>query len=1343
MSPENKNERLIESLADREENLMQSEEPADSTLLQLKSDLDELQQQLRMPQAVDQFTEESACDRVVQAIEAIGREPSRKTRLDLQERLPVASTSHEASGSDLGVLAQYQLLEKLGEGGMGAVYKALHLKLEKIVALKVMTASRNLDQAAISRFEREKRAAGKLSHINIVTALDAGEVDGTHYLVMELLHGIDLGALVKQRGRLPIGASCELIRQAALGLQHGHDHNLVHRDVKPSNLMLTFPRNQDESPIVKVLDLGLALLDEAHREMAGELTSTGQVMGTLEYMAPEQASDTHSVDGRADIYSLGASLYKLLTGNAPFPGNLYRSQIKLLMALATEEPPPIAVLCPEIPAELSAVIHRSLAKKPEARFSTAREFAKALAQFSQPADVLTLVEFLATTPCEVSIDVNSPTFVSAQGTTKFDAVEQPALSSGNHPEKSKPAVTIAPVVQERPRRTGTDRRRPLGLITACSVLGMLIFAATYFFNVRTPHGELIIQSEFPGISVKIKREGKELVNDWRLSTGSDNQKRIETGPIEIDLPPDLDGDFKVTPKKLTLIQNGVEVVKIERKADAPQGPDIAKRPPTATAASMAAASPSGSAVKVARVDPVIPPAERDRVAAERWIGRGGTGLIVSTTSGVVEIKPGTKLPDGKFHFIGTRIPPPNLRGDDLQRLEGLQQLRDIGLAGAVLDTTGIEAIRQIPRLQNLFIDESATPTSALSGFSNLVFLRNIHLNGRQVDDEWRFLQNLPNLREVTLSNYQHVVGGFQKSSKFRQLREIYLSGEQTVDAKLVEDFQRNNPACRIVTGIPKRSIGRDPVLDAAEKLLAAGLTITAHDSLGADFTLTKPLLEDKTRPMFWGRMVTIPPATNLAADDLGHLSQFPMIWMTATGRQKADELVKNLPDDLIVEEINFFYSDLTDEGLGSLQRFAPLWLLNLHGTKVTLKGVEAYHKVRPESRILTDFGEFGTFINRDEQSSPKQEPLSGVDRGRVAAELWRKKGGGGVVATKLTGRFESFGPDHALPAEPFELFYAEGQIPRSMTDAELEQFADLTYLRRFAPYGENLENHSIRHLKRMPSLTTLGLERTRITTSALSELKSLIWLDELWISGNLVDDNWKFVEQLPNLRTLWICNFQPSALDWKRFEQLRQLREIHFVYADPAASDTAAVIELQKRNPLCRILFSKDKISALGQDPVREAVRKLVQHQIVAEMEAVIGVGPLKSTVAEVLEDATPFTVRNVILPVEMSHDKAVLNDLRNLPFLNLRALAHRNSDALFAAMPSEPLCKELDLQHSDLSDTGLSVLNRMKQLRYVNLFGTNVTQEGLDAFRNSVPACTIVSNFGTFLPVFPIPNGN
>jgi hypothetical protein len=265
---------------------------------------------------------------------------------------------------------------------MGTVFKARHAELGKVVALKVLPAGA-MDEVRVARFRNEIRAIGRLDHPNIVAAHDAGEVGGVHFLVMDFVEGLDLARVLERHGRLSVPDACEAVRQAALGLQHAFERGLVHRDVKPSNLMLA-PGGR-----VQVLDLGLA---RSFAEAAADtLTAQGMLLGTADYLAPEQWEHAHAADTRADIYSLGCTLYHLLAERPPFAGERYHSVLQKMRAHLETPPAPIAQVRPEVPAGLAVVLDRMLAKDPAGRYHSPAEVAEALRPFTSGSDLAGLL----------------------------------------------------------------------------------------------------------------------------------------------------------------------------------------------------------------------------------------------------------------------------------------------------------------------------------------------------------------------------------------------------------------------------------------------------------------------------------------------------------------------------------------------------------------------------------------------------------------------------------------------------------------------------------------------------------------------------------------------------------------------------------------------------------------------------------------------------------------------------------------------------------------------------------------------------------------------------------------
>lgn len=270
------------------------------------------------------------------------------------------------------VVGRYVILERLGSGSMGRVYKAHHLMMDRSVALKIIAPEIANNERVLARFQREMKMVGRLDHPNVVRAFDADQVNNILYIVMEYVPGRSLSQRLRE-GPIPPAEMVRYATQAALGLAHAHGQGIVHRDVKPSNLLLTEDRQ------VKVLDLGLGVLMEADSQ-ATFATADGIAVGTVDYMSPEQACG-RDVDGRSDLFNLGCSMYHLMTGRLPYPGD---SPLERLGKRISGRPVPLVEIRPDFPPRLVQVMDKLLAHKPQERFQSAAEAAEALQSLIRP-----------------------------------------------------------------------------------------------------------------------------------------------------------------------------------------------------------------------------------------------------------------------------------------------------------------------------------------------------------------------------------------------------------------------------------------------------------------------------------------------------------------------------------------------------------------------------------------------------------------------------------------------------------------------------------------------------------------------------------------------------------------------------------------------------------------------------------------------------------------------------------------------------------------------------------------------------------------------------------------------
>jgi serine/threonine protein kinase len=354
-------------------------------------------------------------------------------------------------------LGPYRILDELGQGGMGRVYKAEHRTMKRVVALKVLANTVLQTERAVQLFLHEARAVGVLQHPNIVVAYDANEVNGQYYLVLEFVDGPNLDQLVRRQGPLPVGLACHYVRQAALGLQFAHELGMCHRDIKPANLLLQTRGGAGHAGVVKVSDFGLARLALQGRPAGSDsvtiLTRDNAVMGTPDYLSPEQSRCLHQADIRSDLYSLGCSFHYLLTGEVPFPGG---SGVEKLIRHATEQPRPISSFRGDVPPPVATLVALLMAKRPEDRFATPAEVAYALEPFA-----------INGPPAEWASSVSAEPGVLDRSTDELAAL---AGTDSDTPYSASPSRIM---VRPRPRE-----ERPIGLAVAIAVaiaLGLIGF----------------------------------------------------------------------------------------------------------------------------------------------------------------------------------------------------------------------------------------------------------------------------------------------------------------------------------------------------------------------------------------------------------------------------------------------------------------------------------------------------------------------------------------------------------------------------------------------------------------------------------------------------------------------------------------------------------------------------------------------------------------------------------------------------------------------------------------------------------------------------------------------------
>lgn len=855
-------------------------------------------------------------------------------------------------------IGPYRLIEKLGEGGMGSVWKATHARLDKAVALKLLPPQLLAHPEVVARFEREMKAAGRVAHPHVVQAFDAGEAGGVHYLAMEYVQGSDLHRVVADRGPLSVKQACRAVRQAALGLAAAHAQGLVHRDVKPQNLLLS------KEGKVKLLDLGLARLAEqaASEATAAGLTAAGQVMGTPDYMAPEQWEDTHAAGEAADLYALGCTLYFLLTGKPPFGSDRHSTIARKMHAHLAEPAPSLRSARPDVPLELDVLCNRLLAKEPKGRPASAADVATALAPFANP----TSDSRPGTTVKSKAADVEFPVFDLAPVTIP-GARTKTAAATGDAPPSNRKRVLLAAA----------------GGLFGVGLLGV-IFALTLDLGDAT----LRIESFDPDVQVTVKQGGKRVVI---LDPKSNASADLDPGTYELTLKGGSAGGFaaKLAANSITLSRGDVKVVEVLKVPKAlgtsPFAPldqawteRVASLPPEAQVKEVLA--------ELARRNPgfetSIVPFEQLPAAAQRsgayekhqnYRTADGKLTVLSLVSNAVnDLTPVASIPT--LSALTLHSPTPDSPLTDLRPLAGLRltqlslcnhgRLRDLSpLAGmeiVILECCRcpLDDLTPLKGLPLKHLDVSNTPLSSLDSIAG-ASLRYLNIAGSRVSDgSLGRLENIGGLRSA------HLKGAPVRDLAFlRRTSVIELSADDAVLAAnraVLSDL----PKLKTINGEPAEQFWKefdaDPVRAAVLRVFDLGGRIRLKVA-GAKQTV---------------RTAAELPGGTLAPDAVADitLEELPfdqkILERLRPMEPEGLDLQRSKVDDADLAAIrdsfpalawlNLFNTEVTDAGLAHLAGWKTLRYLDLNTTRVTdagipsLRGLPLTRLVLASTRVTDD-----------------------------------------------------------------------------------------------------------------------------------------------------------------------------------------------------------------------------------------------------------------------------------------------------------------------------------------------------------------------------------------------------
>jgi serine/threonine protein kinase/Leucine-rich repeat (LRR) protein len=780
---------------------------------------------------------------------------------------------------EIGRLAHYRVLRLLGSGGMGVVFQAEDIQLQRLVALKVMKSAVAKNRTARERFVREARAAARLKSDHVVTIHQVGEDRDMVFLAMEFLEGTSLEDWLKQTPRLRVGQAANIGRQIALGLAAAHERGLIHRDIKPGNIWLeksddrgtmndeqktvdsSFIVHHSSFPRVKLLDFGLAHATDDDKH----LTQSGTILGTPAYMAPEQAR-SEKIDARADLFSLGVVLYRLCTGRLPFRGD---NTMSILTSLAVDRPAPPREINPEIPPELATLIERLLAKDRTQRPASARAVADELAAIER-------AHIEAAKPPAAASSVDEATIAAAS--------------------KAAPAPPAEPQPLPAPAPAPLRRRR---LIAAAVFLAVLGAAALFFggtvIRVVTNKGELIVQVDDDRVEVVVKQNGVEVRDKTK-----ERVFVLTAGKGEVEFF-DPETGVKMTTRRFSLSRGGRNRVSVRMAELA--------------------------------VKPALPTA--DRKAAE-WVLSVGGRVQVNGEDGFFTAQTGLPQRD-LFRLTRVDLDNNQLVSDaGLANFEGCKDIVILHLGATPLTDAGLTHFRKCKKLTNLSLGGTTAVTDkGLANFKDCKNLINLWLQQTKLTDEGlAYFRVCKNLSILSLTGTKVTDAGVGYFKNFKNLKQFDVARTKVTFAYF-QDLKKALPQCnfQIDGGVLEPSADRK----AAEWVLSLGGMVQIRQGGQARYVQTA-----KELPAAMFELIIVNLSRTKADDgglkNLEKLTKLGRLDLIST--PVTDLGLEHLKGLTSLGILDLQGTRVSDAGLAHLKGLTNLGQLNLHATQVSDSGLE-------------------------------------------------------------------------------------------------------------------------------------------------------------------------------------------------------------------------------------------------------------------------------------------------------------------------------------------------------------------------------------------------------------------